>query len=173
MHLLQSIGHMFSSISGDTFLGKCLIAGGALATAFFAPIVGLLITCFATTFIDMLYGIKVARKFNKKITSGKNWRGTLHKLKDEFAILGLARLIEFTVLDTAGVFALTGGATVIISLTELWSIIENLNTLNPDGPWKVLKKFLKKKGEDYTGIDLDDLDNNEHTSDNIVDNQAL
>lgn len=53
-------------------------------------------------------------------------------------LIGLARLIEFTVLDYSGVFVLTGGITVIISLTELWSIIENLNTLYPKGPWKVL-----------------------------------
>jgi len=62
------------------------------------------------------------------------------------------------------VFVLTGGTTVIIALTELWSIIENLNTINPHGPWKALGKFLKKKGEDYIGteIDLDDdvIDNN-------------
>lgn len=82
-------------------------------------------------------------------------------------LIGLARLIEFTVLDYSGVFVLTGGITVIISLTELWSIIENLNTLYPNGPWKVLKAFLKKKGEDYTGIELDNLDD-EHSNDNNV-----
>lgn len=172
MQLLQSIGHMFASLSGDTILGKCLVAGGALLTAFFVPIVGLLVTCFATTFIDMIYGMKVARKFNKKITSGKNWKGTLRKLKDELLILSLARLIEFTVLGAEGVFVLTGGATIIISLTELWSIIENLNTLDPTGPWKVLKKFLRKKGEDYTGITLEELDN-EHNSDIKVDSETL
>jgi hypothetical protein len=61
------------------------------------------------------------------------------------------------------VFVLTGGATVIIGLTELWSILENLNTLNPDGPWKALGKFLKKKGEDYIGteIELNDGDTND------------
>lgn len=171
MQLLQSIGHMFSSLSGGTTLGKIAIAGCALATAFFAPIVGLLVTCFATTIVDMAYGMKVARKQNKKITSSKNWKGTLQKLKDEFVILSLARLLEYAVLSTEGVFVLTGGATVIISLTELWSIIENLNTLNPDGPWKVLKKFLKKKGEDYTGITLDELDDG-HNNDNIVDAES-
>ncbi|MEE3413813.1 MAG: hypothetical protein VZR53_00390 [Prevotella sp.] len=60
-------------------------------------------------------------------------------------------------------FILTGGVTAIITLTELWSIIENLNTLDPKGPWKLLGKFLRKKGEDYTGIDLnfDDDDTND------------
>jgi len=38
-----------------------------------------------------------------------------------------------------------------------------LNTLDPKGPWKLLGKFLRKKGEDYTGIDLnfDDDDTND------------
>nr|DAV06134.1 MAG TPA: holin [Bacteriophage sp.] len=63
-------------------------------------------------------------------------------------------MLEFNVLGTDGVFVLTGGATVIITLTELWSILENLNTLNPNGPWRALGKFLKKKGESYTGVEL-------------------
>jgi hypothetical protein len=72
--------------------------------------------------------------------------------------------VEFTVLGAEGVFVLTGGVTVIVSLTELWSIIENLNTLYPKGPWKILGAFLKKKGEEYTGIELD-LDKNGNIDD--------
>lgn len=72
--------------------------------------------------------------------------------------------MELAVLDQDGVFVLTGGATVIIGLTELWSIIENINTLDPDGPWRILGKFLKKKGEDYTGIDLEELKENDGDS---------
>lgn len=154
MQILHSIAHMLSSITGNSAVGKAGVILGALLAAFFAPIAGLLVTCFATTTIDMIYGIKVARKRKQKITSDKNWRGTLVKILDEFVIISLARLIEMTVLGSAGVFVLTGGATIIISLTELWSIIENLNTLNPNGPWKVLGAFLKKKGEEYTGIEL-------------------
>jgi hypothetical protein len=64
MTFMQSIGHVWSSIitainsiSGDTFIGKTIIATGALLTAYFTPIIGLLITCFATSFVDMVYGI--------------------------------------------------------------------------------------------------------------------
>lgn len=69
---------------------------------------------------------------------------------------------------------LSGGVTVIVTLTELWSILENLNTLNPDGPWKALSRFLKKKGEDYTGIELElnkdsnSKPNDEHSNDNSM-----
>ena len=167
MQILQSMQNTLNNISNNlesmtqgTFVGKLLISTGAVLTAYFTPILGLLLTCFTTTIVDMLYGFKLAHKQHKKITSDRNRKGTLTKLRDEFAIICLARMIEFTVIGTSGVFILTGGATVIIALTEIWSILETLNTLNPNGPWRSLSKFLKKKGEDYTGIDLDTNDNN-------------
>ena len=49
---------------------------------------------------------------------------------------------------------LSGGATVLICLTELWSVLENLNTVNPNGPWRILKSFLKDKSKKYTGVEL-------------------
>lgn len=174
MTFMQSIGHVWSSIitainsiSGDTFIGKTIIATGALLTAYFTPIIGLLITCFATSFVDMVYGIQVAKMQHSKITSSKTRRGTWNKMKAEFAIIALARLLEFTVVGTTGIFVLTGGATVIITLTELWSILENLNTLYPNGPWRSLGKYLKKKGEAYTGIDLDFNKDDKHDNSNI------
>ena len=174
MTFMQSIGHVWSSIitainsiSGNTFVGKTIIATGALLTAYFIPIIGLLITCFATSFVDMVYGIQVAKMQHSKITSSKTRRGTWNKMKAEFAIIALARLLEFTVVGTTGVFVLTGGATVIITLTELWSILENLNTLYPNGPWRSLGKYLKKKGEAYTGIDLDFNKDDKHDNSNI------
>lgn len=174
MTFMQSIGHVWSSIitainsiSGNTFVGKTIIATGALLTAYFTPIIGLLITCFATSFVDMVYGIQVAKMQHSKITSSKTRRGTWNKMKAEFAIIALARLLEFTVVGTTGVFVLTGGATVIITLTELWSILENLNTLYPNGPWRSLSKYLKKKGEAYTGIDLDFDKDDKHDNSNI------
>lgn len=54
----------------------------------------------------------------------------------------------------------------------MWSIIENLNTVDPNGPWKIIGKFLKKKGEDYTGIELE-LNSDEHNvNNNVVDNSS-
>ena len=147
---------MFEGLSAGTTFGKILIGLGSLLTAFYSPIAALLISCFIFTIVDMFYGIKVSCKFKKKITSHKNWKGTLVKLMDEFVIISLARLLEYSVLGgQTGVYLLTGGTTVIIGLTELWSILENLNTLNPKGPWKALGKFLKKKGEDYVGTEID------------------
>jgi hypothetical protein len=74
----------------------------------------------------------------------------------------LAHLIEYAIFGADATLILSGGVTVIVTLTELWSILENLNTLNPKGPWKALGKFLRKKGEDYIGteIELNDVDTN-------------
>ena len=153
--ILNSVQRMFEGLSLGTTTGKALIAAGSILTAFFSPIVVLLVACFAFTVVDMIYGIKVANKQKQKITSDKNWKGTLTKIVDEFAIITLARLLEFAVLGDTGVFVLTGGSTMILCLTEMWSILENLNTLNTNGPWRALGKFLKQKGEEYTKIKID------------------
>lgn len=157
---------MFNSLSCNTTIGKIGIAVGSILTAYFTPIIGLLITCFTATIVDMFYGMKVARKLGMKLTSKKNWKGTLYKIKDEFILITLGHLIEYTVLGQDAMFVLSGGTTVLIALTELWSIIENLNTLDPTGPWRVLGAFLKKKGEDLVGMELD-LDNDGSTDDTI------
>lgn len=167
---VQHIGNSINAITNSNAWANMMIGAGAVLTAYASPIVGLLVTCFALTAVDMIYGIAVARKQHQKITSDKNWHGTLSKLWHEVMLIVMARLVEFTVIGAEGVFVLTGGITVIVALTELWSIIENLNTLYPNGPWKILKAFLKKKGEDYTGIELDDLDN-EHSNDTKVSNK--
>lgn len=154
LNVLNTIGRMFDGFSSGTPFGKLLIASGSVVTAIYSPIIALLMSCFAFTIVDMIYGIKVARMQKQKITSDRNWNGTLKKIFDEFVILSLARLLEYSVLHNNDVFIITGGVAVIISLTELWSILENLNTLNPNGPWRALGTFLKKKGEDYTGIEI-------------------
>ena len=164
MTLIASICKMFEGFSAGTWYGKALIAAGSVLAGFYSPIALLLICCFVFTMTDMFYGIKVAHKQNQKITSDKNWKGTLTKIMDEFAIISLARLLEFSVLGDQGVFVLTGGTTIIIALTELWSIIENLNTLNPRGPWRALGKFLKKKGEDYIGTEIELNDDNTNST---------
>lgn len=165
-NILTQIGYMFNSICGQSQWAKIWLGVSALLTAYIVPVVGLLVACFAFTVIDMIYGIKVAKKLGQKITSKKNWRGTLQKIKDEFTILLLAHLLEYTVLNDGVPLVLTGGATVIICLTEMWSILENLNTLDPNGPWKSIGVFLRKKGDEYTGMNTNDKND---TADNNVD----
>lgn len=173
MQVIKSIGRVMDIISGGTITGKVSACLGALLVAYFTPIVGLLITCFAFTTVDLVYGLKVAKRQCQKITSERGWRGTLRKLLDEFTIISLARLLEFTVLGEDGVFVLTGGVTVIIALTELWSILENLNTLDPKGPWRGLGKFLQKKGEDYTGVELKQKKDADNDNDVAAETQEI
>ena len=117
-NILTQIGYMFNSICGQSQWAKIWLGVSALLTAYIVPVVGLLVACFAFTVIDMIYGIKVAKKLGQKITSKKNWRGTLQKIKDEFTIILLAHLLEYVILNDQIPFVLTGGATVIICLTE-------------------------------------------------------
>lgn len=172
VHTLESMGNAINSMVNGSFIGKMLVSAGAAITAFLAPIQWLLVICFATTTLDMIFGMRVAKKFKQKIESGKNWSGTLRKILDEFILVMMAHGIEWAILDESGVFVLTGGVTAIITLTEMWSIIENLNTVDPNGPWKIIGKFLKKKGEDYTGIELD-FDKDEHNDDTDVASKPL
>ena len=169
--ILASIGSAVNGITQGSSIGKFLIGIGSAVIGFFSPIVYLLLICFVATVVDMIYGIKVALKKNTKIESSKTWSGTLTKVKAELVLIGIAHGLEWAVLDQHGVFVLTGGITFIITLTELWSILENLNTLDPKGPWRALGKFLKKKGEDYTGIEIN-LDN-EHNNDADVASKSL
>ena len=156
-HLSQTLDHIGSAINtivSGSVIGKLMVGFCSATIAYFAPIWYLLLICFATTVVDMVYGIKVAKKLGKKIESGKNWNGTLRKIRDEGIILSLLHGLEWAVIDQSGVFILTGGATIIITLTEMWSILENLNTLDENGPWRLLGKFLRKKGEEYVGLNL-------------------
>lgn len=153
--MIQSMINMVNMVTGNSTLGKIALSAGAVLTAYFTPIVGLLSTCFAFTVVDMVYGIKVAKKLGKSITSRKNWKGTLAKIKQEFIIIALAHMLEYSIGGHDAMFLLSGGTTVIIAMTELWSILENLNTLDPDGPWRALGKFMRKKGEDYLQLKLD------------------
>lgn len=168
--MLKSIVSLYQNITGSSIFAKIGLSLSALVIGYIAPIKFLLLSCFLLTITDLIYGLRVAHKQHQKITSDKTWHGTIAKVFDEFVIIILARILEHAVLGLDKVFVLTGGITVLIGLTELWSIIENLNTLDPKGPWKVIGRFLQKKGEDYTGINLN---KNEYSDDITVDKESL
>jgi len=44
--------------------------------------------------------------------------------------------------------------------------LENLNTLDPKGPWRALGKYLRKKGSRYVDIGNKDLNKNTNDKDN-------
>lgn len=157
MDIFSSICDAVNAITNNSFTGKLLVGAGALATSFFTPIVGLIFACFTLNVADLITGIRVSRKLGKKITSRKNWKGTITKVLQESQLLVLLHVIEHFAFSAVGVETtlLTGGATILICLTEVWSLLENLNTLYPDGPWSILKDLLVKKGQDITGVEID------------------
>ena len=96
---IQHIGNAINAMTQNTLFGKFLVSLGDATVSFVTPIEDLLMICFATTLADMIFGIKVARKFKRKIESQKSWKGTLRKIMDEFTIILLAHGIEWSIVD--------------------------------------------------------------------------
>ena len=67
LHTLEQIGTTINTIVNGSFLGKLLVSASAVITAFLAPIQWLLVICFATTVLDMISGMRVAKKLKQKI----------------------------------------------------------------------------------------------------------
>lgn len=152
--IINRVTDALSSITNGSILGQISIATGAILSSFFIPIIPVILTCFGLTFIDLFYGISIAKK-KKSVESRRMWNGTIKKLYDTFAIITMTRGIELYLLAGIGGTILTGAVATIIGLTEMWSILENMNTLNPDGPWRAIGRYMKKKGEEVIGMDLD------------------
>lgn len=146
-----------STISNNSIVTQISITMGVIISNFFLPIVPVILTCFGLTVIDLIYGLKVAKKQKVKIESKRTWNGTIKKLRDIFSIITMIRGIELYLLGGITGTALVGGCATIIGLTEFWSILENMNTLNPNGPWRALSKFMKKKGSEVIGTNIEEL----------------
>lgn len=155
---INRIMHTLDRLSGHSSIAQGGVITMAFLSSFFVPLVPVVLTCFGVSLIDLYYGLKVG-KMNKRIESRRAWEGTLRKGKDILVILTAARGVELYVLCGIAGTALVGGFATIVALTEMWSVLENLNTLNPKGPWRLLGRFMKKKGQDITGLDLNELKN--------------
>lgn len=159
---MERIQRIIETMSSNATVNQLLLISVTFVVNFFVPIIPIILTCWFCIFVDMYYGIKVSIKLNKnkpdhKVQSRLSWRGTISKLKDTATLLMLTQAIEtFIIGDDSPLSVLTGTAAVVITVTELWSIIENLNTLNPDGPWRVFAAVLRKKGEKHLDVDLED-----------------
>lgn len=91
-----------------------------------------------------------------KCESRKFWK-TLRKIGWAGAIVWFANAIDVNILISFNAHLVEFFAGIIAGV-ELWSILENLSTLYPDGPWRILNKFLKSKGEKYLDITIDKED---------------
>lgn len=161
-------------LSGDSQLTAVGISVLSFAANFFLPVVPVVLTCFGLSLIDLYYGLKVAKVQKAKLESRRTWNGTIKKMRDTFTIVVAARGIELFIINSIveSTF-LVGGVSLIIALTELWSILENLNTLNPQGPWRALGKFMRKKGSDALSIDIETLLKDDNTKKSTSHTEAM
>lgn len=160
-----SISKTLNTIANNNVFNKILILVSTFYSSFFLPVQFVILFVFLTMLLDMYYGIKVAIKLKRKIQSCRNWNGTIRKMRDAFLLLCSVRGVEYFLLhDISDTKVLTCGVALLISLTEIWSVLENLNTLEPNGPWRLVSKFLRKKGEEYTGVEITEDDTNNTTT---------
>lgn len=138
------------------FLGCLLTAMGSWILGSFVPIWTVLLLIAILVFTDAFLGCKVARSKGLKCES-RRFRRTLKKLCWCCAIVWFANRIDVDILVSFNAHLVEASAGIIAGV-ELWSILENLNTLLPNGPWRVLSKVLRTKGEKYLDITIDKED---------------
>lgn len=142
---------------GPAKLAVCLFsAATSWLAGTFAPIWTTLLILCIFIFTDAFLGCKVSRSNGRKCESRRFWK-TLRKFGWASAIVWFSNAIDMHILTSFNAHLVEFFAGAIAGV-ELWSILENLATLYPDGPWKVLNKFLKSKGEKYLEITIDKED---------------
>lgn len=145
-------------ISEHPCLNKTLLAMLSFILNLFIPILPIITVCFVVILIDLYYGLKVSHKAGVKIQSKYTWGGTLSKMRDSLVMIALGHLIEIYIIGAESPLSiLVGTIALLITLTELWSILENLNTLNPSGPWRALSFILKDKSKRHLDIDVEKI----------------
>lgn len=121
-----------------------------LAVAFIAPLKGMLITLFILIIIDLLTGLLASFKKKQKITSAKLSRTITKTAIYFFTVFLVKGASEHVILNDD--IPLTTMVGSFIILTELQSILENLNKLTKQNFLQVLidKISLVTKGRTTT-----------------------
>lgn len=108
--------------------------------AIFAPAKGMILTSLVLIIVDLITGIMAARKIGTPITSA-GIRRTVSKLFIYEMAIVMAFLVQtYMTGDTVPVSSIVTG---MIGLTELTSVLENMNTI---GGGAILKAILDKIG---------------------------
>lgn len=122
----------------------------------FAPIWMVLLIVTLLIFTDAFLGCRVSTKAGNPCDSRRLWT-TIKKLCWCSAFIWFGCQIDTHILVSFNAHLVEFFAG-IISGVELWSVVENLNSLDPTGPWKIFSKFIKTKGEKYLDITIDKND---------------
>lgn len=111
----------------------------------FAPIKATLVTVMVLTVVDLVLGIKASRKKRRKITSA-GLKRTIVKVLVYEAVVMLGFLTETHLTgDLIPVVKIMG---CYIGLTELTSILENIEAISGVSPIKKIIKKLNREEKD-------------------------
>lgn len=133
-----------------------LLSAGSWLLGTIIPIWPILLLLALFVFTDAFLGCKVSISKGEKCETRRFWK-TLRKLGWCFAIVWFANRIDVDIFKSFDAHLVEASAGLIAGV-ELWSMLENLNTLYPDGPWKILSKVIRSKGEKYLDITIDKED---------------
>ena len=119
--------------------------------SYFAPVQGVLYVALSAIVIDFITGIIAARTEGKGITSKKLYK-SLYKAVFVSIVIFLFYSIdkEFQIIELHKIVAW-----VVVGF-EMWSILENMARITDHPLFRVLKKFMKDKVEENTGINIED-----------------
>lgn len=118
------ISDVFELTNAKIFLAKLLV----LTLAFLAPMHSIIFSMLFLVFCDAITGVIAARKKKEKITSSKLSR-TISKILVYFVTIVITHVINEHLLFGPDVIPLVSLVTSYIALTELKSILENLDKL--------------------------------------------
>lgn len=118
---------------------------------YFAPIKNILILALAIIAVDFITGILAARKRGEGIESKKLYK-SFYKLCCVYILLMLIYAID-TEIPVISIHKIA--AWIIIGF-ELWSILENMAQLTDHPLFSFLKRFMKGKIENVSGLKISD-----------------
>lgn len=153
---------MFSSV--EKFAASTLAGLAAVYAPVYVPVLAL----SAIIIADQYYDFKVKHRGQDQdlLTALKSVTAkTFYKLRDSIVAICGAFTIEKFIITSINIHAVEfiAGA---IALVEFWSLLDSMSILHPSWKiWGVLKRKVKKKGEELLDVTLDkempdDNDNN-------------
>lgn len=135
----------------------CLLTGAAgWISTFFAPIWSVIVVVCVFIFLDAVLGTKVSMQYGNKFESRRLW-STLKKFGNCAMIISCCHLMDTEIIKSIDMHLVEIFSGIVCGV-ELWSMIENLQAIDPNGPWRIFSKFIRSKGEKYLDITIEKKD---------------
>lgn len=120
---------------------------------YLAPVMDIVVLFIVAMFIDFVTGIWASVKRGNVISSRRMWR-SVYKMFYSLIIIVLIYAVD-TEIGIEQIDMHRFAALLIIGC-EIWSIIENAAEISDHPMFRVIKKYLGKRIEKETGIDLNE-----------------